>query len=89
MGTTYRVYDGYYEVYVTDKQLDKPYTLVYVATTKSELSAYLMDVDDHIFVDIDIYDGCDCNGVFRAENGKIKQVGFLNDFDEITWEDEK
>ena len=33
-----------------------------------------MDVDDHILVDIDIYDGCDCNAVFRTKNGKPEVI---------------
>lgn len=70
----YKVYAGYYEIYVTDKFLKKPLTLVYEAATVSELSAYLMDIDDHILFDIDIYDGCDCNAVFRTKNGKPEVI---------------
>lgn len=66
----YNIYSGYYEIYVTDKKLKKPLILTYQAANINELNAYLMDVDDHILVDIDIYDGCDCNAVFKTVYNK-------------------
>lgn len=48
------IYAGYYEIYVTNKKLNKPYTLIYQAATATEANAYLMDVDDHILLDEDL-----------------------------------
>lgn len=64
------IYAGYYEIFVTDKKLKKPYVLQYQAATEYEANAYLMDIDDHIFVDKDL-PGIDYfTEVMEVKNGR-------------------
>ena len=70
----YKIYAGYYEIYVTDKNLEKPFTLQLETQDITEVNEYLNNIDDHILVDIDVYDGCDCNAVFKVVNGKPEVI---------------
>lgn len=66
----YYIYAGYYELYVTNKHLNRPFVQVYMAESVNAANAYLTDVDDHIFIDEDLKDYFDeFNGLFNVKNG--------------------
>lgn len=70
----YKIYAGYYEIYVTNKNLEKPFMLQLETQDIAEVNEYLNNIDDHILFDIDVYDGCDCNDVFKVVNGKPEVI---------------
>lgn len=47
----YKVYAGYYEIYVTESELDKPYMFQFETDDEKEIFDYLDDVDDTILVE--------------------------------------
>lgn len=47
----YKVYAGYYEIYVTESELDKPYELQYEFDDPDEVLGYLAEMDDTILVE--------------------------------------
>lgn len=70
----YKIYAGYYEIYVTNKNLEKPFMLQLETQDVTEVTEYLNNIDGHILVDIDVYDGCNCNAVFKIVNGKPEVI---------------
>lgn len=76
----YKVYAGYYEIYVTESELDKPYELQYEFDDPDEVLGYLADMDDTILVEDSIADEV-CNYSFRVEvkNGKPELVEYEDD----------
>lgn len=76
----YKVYAGYYEIYVTESELDKPYELQYEFDDPDEVLGYLADMDDTILVEDSIADEV-CNYNFRVEvkNGKPELVEYEDD----------
>lgn len=70
----YKIYAGYYEIYVTNKNLEKPFMLQLETQDVTEVTEYLNNIDGHILVDIDVYDGCNCNAVFKVVNGKPEVI---------------
>lgn len=73
----YKVYAGYYEIYVTESELDKPYVLQYEFDDPDEVLGYLAEIDDTILVEDSIADEV-CNYNFRIEvkNGKPELVEY-------------
>lgn len=69
------IYAGYYEIYVTEKRLKKPRVLIYTAATPSEANAFLMDVDDHILLDINLINKIDFySEIIKINGDKIEVV---------------
>ena len=76
----YKVYAGYYEIYVTESDLDKPYMLQFESDDSDEVLGYLEDIDDTILVEDSIADEV-CNYNFRVEvkNGKPELMEYEDD----------
>ncbi len=66
MNKKIKVYAGYYELYITDKEMDCPFGLVEEFDTVPEAENYVYDTDDWLWIDRDLigealcaYDGDD------------------------------
>lgn len=83
----YKVYAGYYEIYVTESELDKPYMFQFETDNEKEVFDYLEDVDDTILVEDSIADEI-CNYNFRVEvkNGKPELVDYEDETTCERWE---
>ena len=67
----YNIYAGYYEYFITDKKLKKPYVLTYSTAEKGEILQRLDKLDDWILVDDSLTDWIDnYNAVFKIRNGR-------------------
>ncbi len=70
MGTMYNIYAGYYEYFITDKKLKKPYVLTYSTEKKEDILQKLDELDDWILVDDSLTDWIDnYNAVFIVRKG--------------------
>ena len=64
------IYAGYYELFVTDKQLKEPYMLIYSSDKKTEILQQLNNCDDWILADNSLIDWIDFyNASFNVKNG--------------------
>lgn len=71
----YKVYAGYYEIYVTESELDKPYMLQFESDDADEVLDYLEDIDDTVLVEDSIADEIpNYNFRFEIKNGNIELV---------------
>lgn len=71
----YKIYAGYYEIYVTESELDKPYMLQFETDSIDEVREYLDDIDDAVLTEESIADEIgNYNYMIRIENGKVELV---------------
>ena len=67
----YNIYAGYYEYFITDKKLKKPYVLTYSTAEKGEILQRLNELDDWILVDDSLTDWIDnYNAIFKIRKGR-------------------
>jgi len=73
----YKIYAGYYEIYVTETELDKPYVLQLETDSIDEVREYLDDIDDAVLTEESIADEIgNYNFMIRIENGKVELVEY-------------
>ena len=73
----YKVYAGYYEIYVSQTPLDKPYILLVESDDSNVVLCYLEDIDDTILVEDSIADEVpNYNFRFEIKNGNIELVDY-------------
>lgn len=71
----YKIYAGYYEIYVTESELNKPYMLQLETDNIDEVIEYLDDIDDAVLVEESIADEIgNYNFMIRIKNGEVKEV---------------
>lgn len=71
----YKIYAGYYEIYVTETELDKPYVLQLETDSIDEVREYLDDIDDAVLTEESIADEIgNYNFMIRIKNGKVELV---------------
>lgn len=71
----YKVYAGYYEIYVTESELNKPYILQFETDDADEVLEYLDEIDDTVLVEKSIADEIgNYNLMIRIKNGEVKEV---------------
>ena len=71
----YKIYAGYYEIYVTESELNKPYMLQLETDSVDEACEYLDEIDDTILIEESIADEIgNYNFMIRIENGEVKEV---------------
>lgn len=76
----YKIYAGYYEIYVTECELNKPYMLQLETDSIDEVREYLDDIDDAVLTEESIADEIgNYNFMIRIENGKPELVEEEND----------
>lgn len=52
----YKIFAGYYEQFVTDKDLKDPLVLVAEFDTMEEVDEYMSECDDTVHIDRDLFD---------------------------------
>ena len=52
----YKIFAGYYEHFVTDKDLKEPLVLVAEFDTIAEVDEYMFECDDTVHIDRDLFD---------------------------------
>lgn len=52
----YKVFAGYYEQFVTDKDLKEPFVLVAEFDTIAKVDEYMFECDDTVHIDRDLFD---------------------------------
>ena len=67
----YKIYAGYYEIYVTESELNKPYMLQLETDNVNEVHEYLDEIDDTILVEESIADEIEN---YNLKNGEVKEV---------------
>lgn len=66
----YNIYAGYYEYFITDKKLKKPYVLTYSTAEKREILQRIDELDDWILVDNSLTNWIDnYNAIFKIRKG--------------------
>lgn len=66
----YNIYAGYYEYFITDKKLKKPYVLTYSTAEKREILQRIDELDDWILVDNSLTNWIDnYNAIFKTRKG--------------------
>lgn len=76
----YKIYAGYYEIYVTETELDKPYVLQLETDSIDEVREFLDDIDDAVLTEESIADEIgNYNFMIRIKNGKIELVEYEDD----------
>lgn len=71
----YKIYAGYYEIYVTESELNKPYILQLESDNIDEVYKYLDNIDDAILIEESIVDEIGkYNYTIQVKNGEIKGV---------------
>ena len=71
----YKIYAGYYEIYVTESELNKPYVLQLETDSIDEVREYLDEIDDAVLTEESIADEIgNYNYMIRIENGKVELV---------------
>ena len=71
----YKIYAGYYEIYVTESELNKPYVLQLETDSIDEVREYLDEIDDAVLTEESIADEIgNYNFMIRIENGKVELV---------------
>lgn len=71
----YKIYAGYYEIYVTESELNKPYMLQLETNNVNEVREYLDEIDDAVLVEESIADEIgNYNFMIRIKNGEVKEV---------------
>lgn len=71
----YKIYAGYYEIYVTESELNKPYMLQLETDSIDEVREFLDDIDDTVLTEESIADEIgNYNLMIRIENGEVKEV---------------
>ena len=71
----YKIYAGYYEIYVTESELNKPYMLQFESDSIDDVREYLDDIDDAVLTEESIADEIgNYNFMIRIENGKVELV---------------
>lgn len=73
----YKVYAGYYEIYVSQSELDKPYMLQFESDDADKVLDYLKDIDDTVLVEDSIADEIpNYNFRFEIKNENIELVDY-------------
>lgn len=73
----YKVYAGYYEIYVSQTPLSLPRTFLFETDNPSEVLDYLSDIDDAILVEDSISDEIDnYNFLFEVKDGNVELVDY-------------
>lgn len=71
----YKIYAGYYEIYVTESELSEPYVLQLETDSIDEVREYLDDIDDAVLTEESIADEIgNYNFMIQIENGKPELV---------------
>ena len=71
----YKIYAGYYEIYVTESELSEPHVLQLETDSIDEVREYLDDIDDAVLTEESIADEIgNYNFMIRIENGKVELV---------------
>jgi len=71
----YKIYAGYYEIYVTESELNKPYVLQLETDSVDEVREYLDEIDDAVLTEESIADEIgNYNFMIRIKNGEVKEV---------------
>lgn len=80
----YKIYAGYYEIYVTETELNKPYVLQLETDSIDEVREYLEDIDDAVLTEESIADEIgNYNFMIRIKNGEVKEVFNESDLMEV------
>jgi hypothetical protein len=73
----YKVYAGYYEIYVSQSELSKPRVLQFESDDADKVLDYLEDIDDTVLVEDSIADEIpNYNFRFEIKNGNIELVDY-------------
>lgn len=73
----YKVYAGYYEIYVSQSELSKPRVLQFESDDADKVLDYLEDIDDTVLVEDSIADEIpNYNFRFEIKNGNVELVDY-------------
>lgn len=73
----YKVYAGYYEIYVSETPLSEPRMFQFETDNPDEILDYLEDIDDTILVEDSISDEiCNYNFRFEVIEGDLKLIDY-------------
>lgn len=73
-----KVYAGYYELYITDKEMPRPYVLLEEFDNVPDAEEYCYEIDDYTLLDSDLmFDSqIPYDSLYEDEDYKVYNLGF-------------